>query len=130
MYEELRHETANRPGPGMLLLGRRLRRGAAEGEEGRRTEIFLAGASAEAQQKAKKEDVPKYIKQLTAKDAKERIAACEALAEIGELKKAYAKDAYEPLAHAVSKDGDAACGPRRPRLSDASTPTRPRRCPP
>jgi HEAT repeat protein len=68
--------------------------------------FFLAGASAEAQQKAKKEDVPKYIKQLTAKDAKERIAACEALAEIGELKKAYAKDAYEPLAHAVSKDGD------------------------
>jgi HEAT repeat protein len=68
--------------------------------------FFLAVPSADAQ-KAKKEDLAKFVKQLNAKDAKERIAACEGIAEIGELKKAFAKDAYEPLANVVRKDSDA-----------------------
>jgi HEAT repeat protein len=68
--------------------------------------FFLAAPAADAQ-KAKKEDLAKYIKQLGAKDAKERTAACEGIAEIGELKKIFAKDAYEPLANVVRKDGDA-----------------------
>lgn len=68
--------------------------------------FFLAVPAADAQ-KAKKEEIAKYIKQLGAKDAKERIAACEGIAEIGELKKVFAKDAYEPLASVVRKDSDA-----------------------
>lgn len=68
--------------------------------------FFLVAPAADAQ-KAKKEELGKFIKQLNAKDAKERIAACEGIAEIGELKKIFAKDAYEPLASVVRKDGDA-----------------------
>jgi len=68
--------------------------------------FFLVAPAADAQ-KAKKEELGKFIKQLAAKDAKERVAACEGIAEIGELRKIFAKDAYEPLANVVLKDGDA-----------------------
>ena len=52
-------------------------------------------------------DLPKYIKNLTAKDAQERIAACEGIATIGEIKKVLAKDAVDPLCDVLRKDDDA-----------------------
>jgi hypothetical protein len=58
-------------------------------------------------QAQKKEDLPRYIKGLTAKDAQERIAACEGIGAIGELKKVYAKDAVEPLCNVLRTDADA-----------------------
>lgn len=68
---------------------------------------LFVGLTAVAAQTPKKDDVPKYIKNLTAKDVNERLAAVDALAKIGELKKVYAKDAWEPLCNVVRKDDDA-----------------------
>jgi HEAT repeat protein len=68
--------------------------------------LFLGLALAEAQT-AKKEDIAKYIKSLTAKDPQERIAACEGISAIGELKKVYATDAVDPLCAVLQKDDDA-----------------------
>lgn len=68
--------------------------------------MFLGLGLAEAQS-PKKDDVPKFLKSLTAKDAKERMEACQGLAKIGALKRAYAKEAWEPLANLVVKDEDA-----------------------
>ena len=60
--------------------------------------FFVAAPSADAQ-KSKKDEVAKFVKELGSKDSKERLAAIEGIAKIGELKKVYAKDAYEPLAN-------------------------------
>lgn len=68
--------------------------------------FFLATPYADAQ-KAKKEEIAKFIKELGSKDAKERLAAIDGIAKIGELKKIYAKESYEPLAALVTKDPDA-----------------------
>jgi len=68
---------------------------------------FAVAVPAANAQKSKKEDLGKFIKQLGAKDSKERIAACEGIAEIGELKRIYARDACEPLVDVVRKDSDA-----------------------
>lgn len=54
-----------------------------------------------------KKDLPKFIKELGAKDAKARIAAIENIAEIGEIKAVYAKDAVTPLGDVLMKDDDA-----------------------
>ncbi|MBY0526008.1 MAG: HEAT repeat domain-containing protein [Gemmataceae bacterium] len=67
--------------------------------------LFVTFGAVEAQG-PKKDDVPKFIKSLTAKDAKERLEAVEGIAKIGELKKVYAKEAYTPLANVVRKDDD------------------------
>src|SRR5262245_42291047 len=52
-------------------------------------------------------DLPKYIKNLTAKDPQDRIAACEGIGAIGEVKKVLAKDAVDPLCDVLRKDDDA-----------------------
>src|SRR5262249_49119568 len=48
-----------------------------------------------------------HVKNLTAKDAKDRIAACVGIADIGELKKVLAKDAVDPLCKVLQQDADA-----------------------
>jgi HEAT repeat protein len=63
-------------------------------------------AAVEAQT-AKKEELAQHIKNLSAKDAKDRIAACDGIAAIGELKKVLAKDAVDPLCGVLQKDEDA-----------------------
>jgi HEAT repeat protein len=68
--------------------------------------VFLMMAGIEVQGQ-KKEDLPKFLKNLTAKDPKDRIDACQGIAEIGELKKVYAKDAVDPLCNVLRKDDDA-----------------------
>src|SRR5262245_39468550 len=66
--------------------------------------LVSAGIDARGQ---KKEDLPRYIKELTAKEPKDRIAACDGIGAIGELKKVYAKDAVDPLCDVLRKDADA-----------------------
>ncbi len=67
---------------------------------------FLACVG-QADAQGKKGDVQKFIKQLDAKDAKQRLAAVEGIASIGMLKASYAKDAVAPLCVRVEKDNDA-----------------------
>jgi HEAT repeat protein len=67
--------------------------------------IFSAGlASADP---PRKEDMPKFITNLKADQAKVRIAACENIAELGEIKAAYAREAVDPLLEVVKTDEDA-----------------------
>lgn len=68
--------------------------------------IILASAGIDARGQ-KKEDLPKFLKELTAKDPKDRIAACDGIGAIGELKKVYAKDAVGPVCEVLRKDADA-----------------------
>jgi HEAT repeat protein len=62
---------------------------------------------AAAQQPPKKEDMPRFLEKLSAKDAKVRLAAVETIAELGEIKAAYAKDAIDPLLDVLKQDEDA-----------------------
>ena len=67
--------------------------------------LFLSAGQVDAQ--GKKGEVQKYIKELNAKDAKERLNAVTGIAKIGQLKAIYAKDAVSPLCARVEKDDDA-----------------------
>ncbi|MBY0526007.1 MAG: HEAT repeat domain-containing protein [Gemmataceae bacterium] len=67
--------------------------------------LFLGLGVTEAQGQ-KKDDLPKFLKGLMAKDAKERIEACQGLGKLGALKKAYGKDGWAPLAEILGKDED------------------------
>jgi HEAT repeat protein len=71
------------------------------------TGCLVLGLSGAHGQTPKKSDLPKFMKNLTASDAKERIAAIDGIAKIGELKKIYAKDAIDPLCNMLRKDNDA-----------------------
>jgi len=55
----------------------------------------------------KKEEIGKHIKTLTEKDEKARLNACKGIAEIGQLKASYGKDAVVPLTAMVRKDDSA-----------------------
>ena len=68
---------------------------------------LLVGLPRRAPRLPNKKDLPKYVKDLKAKDAKARLAAIEGIAGIGEIKAMYAKEAVEPLAEVVVKDDDA-----------------------
>lgn len=59
-------------------------------------------------------DLPKYIKNLTAKDPQERIAACEGIGAIGEVKKVLAKDAVDPLCDVLRSAGNPTAESWRP----------------
>jgi HEAT repeat protein len=67
--------------------------------------LNLNGAA--AQQPPKKEDMPKFLENLTSKDAKVRLTAVDNIAELGEIKAAYTKDAIAPLVDLVQNDEDA-----------------------
>ena len=66
--------------------------------------LFLSGGQVDAQ--GKKSEIQKYIKELNAKDAKERLNAVQGIAKIGMLRASYAKDAVAPLCVRIEKDGD------------------------
>lgn len=68
--------------------------------------VMLAAVGIDAHGQ-KKEDLPRYIKDLTAKEPKDRVAACAGIGAIGELRKVYAKDAVDPLCDVLRKDADA-----------------------
>lgn len=67
--------------------------------------LFLSVGQADAQ--SKKAEVEKFIKELNAKDAKQRLGAVEGIGKIGQLKAIYAISAVTPLCGVVEKDGDA-----------------------
>lgn len=67
---------------------------------------FLALGSSAAQT-PKKDEVPKFIKNLGATDAKSRLEAAQGIGKIGQLKAVYAKDGIGPLCDTVLKDEDA-----------------------
>jgi len=68
---------------------------------------FVWAVSSADAQKVKKGDIVRFLKELESKDTKERLAAIDGIARLGELKKVYAKDAYTPLASLVRKDPEA-----------------------
>jgi HEAT repeat protein len=70
--------------------------------------FFLGLGFADAQT-PKKSDVPKFIKQLSDKDAKMRLSGIKGIYEVGIIKAKNVAEAVEPLVGIVKKDPDAKC---------------------
>jgi HEAT repeat protein len=68
--------------------------------------LFLADGVSRGQQVPKKEDVPQLIKDLSAKDAKARLAACQGLGLLGQVKASYVRPAINQLCDVAKKDSD------------------------
>ena len=68
---------------------------------------LVLGLSTSQAEPPSKKDMPKFIKDLKAKDAKMRLAAIENIAQVGEVKAVHAKEAAEPLGEVLVKDDDA-----------------------
>lgn len=65
---------------------------------------LLVASPCFAYEPLRKEDMPRLLKDLSAAEPKVRIAACEGIGEVGEIRAAYAREAVEPLLDLVKND--------------------------
>lgn len=74
------------------------------------------------------DEIPKYMKMLTAGNSKERVLAIHKIGLRGTINAANVDDAVEPIKTALEKDGDADIRKEAARASAIFCPTRRRRC--
>jgi HEAT repeat protein len=69
--------------------------------------IAVLGLGSVTGQTLKKDDVPKFVKNLADKDAKVRLEAAQGIGKVGQLKAKYATEGIGPLCDTLTKDDDA-----------------------